>query len=713
MHNGDDGEVGNRSRRILDILAPLILRFPEFPTANALYNRNFVSIVDQSIEKSLLHPDITHTLDVGESLSVTAHYVENSDSAYDERKLSDLYCFYDDCFAKLKPFLSHLDNIQNDLLVLKNKSPNFSALAKKLIRCSPLIYDQLGQAINPQLFNSNYARTVSPVELQALYTDHFNVHLQPLIHRCKTISGMGEIEKISNNTQNQFIPKTVIPATRLHSVSRKNLKSRFLRLEDVPPIYTPLRGAVAKDCSMVTVPFYGLLKSTRLFWVFNDVETEQSPIGYVFLIEIRVKGKTVPYIVTINGPMVSTTQCHAIFKLIANLYETETAFVANWKSTQYLVNYAPIRESLSLSKTSKIDIDLPSGWMLMNDERSSMNCYSDSAVSSGVAINIDDIPGKLVSFTVSDSKREYPPLSHYKNLPIIARTILVYFFKDADICSQVDDEPGDYLSLEKIQQKLSVSDDQLNNIQLFFNLYRHHQFSVDSFLTLNRSLNYSLSDLNTLDPVIRASILSPLYREHSELFPEQDWKATSQATFRQLQGRLQDTTLAPGSREVIRDHMASIPDTLVENYWQSISRFLFVENTETPDYYALQRLIRNLNSVDVVNYMLEFLDENSKFTDLIQAYNKRWFEFFTRAAGDGINTEIYRSVVNKAYYKKSLDKNANLAIYEMAKLYVYGCELNFTDASTWFEEICVAQSFRDRSKQEFSERIAYEQKQLL
>jgi hypothetical protein len=207
-------------------------------------------------------------------------------------------------------------------------------------------------------------------------------------------------------------------------------------------------------------------------------------------------------------------------------------------------------------------------------------------------------------------------------------------------------------------------------------------------------------------------VLYPLYDQHTELFSLSEWKQLCEMTFRQLEGRLQDTTLAMGSRDTIRDHIAAIPNELVDNYWSIVSRFLFVENTNTPDYYALQRLVKYLKSPLVVKNMLHFFTEHSEFLGFVQGNNKRWFEFFKQASQLPEDTLHYHHAVEKVYFEKSTRENPNLAIYEMAKLFVYGCELNFTQKGQWFEAICTAQNYQGRSLDEFQQRIEFEINQL-
>lgn len=741
-----------QSSEILNLLLPLIKRFPSFPTANALYNRNFVSVFRAAIERLRAQGQSVQSSHTEQLTCCHIHFSESVTGRHDQDKLQALNKLLTEEAANLKRHLKKLKSIEQDLVYLKNLDDRFDHNSKKLIRLAPFLYDQNGKAINAAGLIHFSCKHYSPTEIQNVFDDHFRLYLAPIIENVAKKKGFGQLQKITNNTLNQFIPKHVLTATQIYNATQEKVASRHILLEEVPALYSTLRGAVAKDCSMVSVPFYGLLKQVRVFWIFKSQNSQGVPEGYVLLLENEHNNSIMPCVLTINGPNLTQSDVHAVFKALAEIYNTETITVADWNYTKFLVNYSPIREALDQCKTQLADMfKLPEHWSEMTDESFNFDCYSESHLSRFLSLNINDLPLKSFSSKVSEVDNLYPNVFDSTSLPVIDRAIVGYYFKQDNLNSALlAGQSGrsnalvkseDYSDVEWnywIESQLSISSNQLTSIKHFFDLYVNKTFTVEVFWILNREFNFNLMDLLSIDVLLRAPVIIELIKLENNaiesVFSSQALKKVCQNTFQQLNEKLQDTTLNPETHSFIKDQLTALPDKYVENYWGVVRQFLYNSSGHLPDYYALQRMVKHLKSKSAIESMMSFFLEETVFLTFVRPQDKRWYEFFKQAESVQVDDIVLTKVLYESYFKKMLSTDSNLAIYETAKIFAFSLKLNLfkkisllddVDLSDvnmfeahdnyehWLNVVANAQNYEGDVRVEFQNRVDTELKSLV
>jgi hypothetical protein len=345
---------------LLDDLLPLVRRFPDLLVRNVAYNRNFVELLFNLYQKDLPFADQLKDLWPEQTLRAGIRYQERGDAHYDNARVKQLQSLLQDDYRVLHQALrGRFQGVNNDLNRLK-RCTDFAGLAKKLLRISPLVYDARGKASPLNRFEMT--GFPGPDELQQYYYDTFKVHLAGVFLQLSAKPGFGELRHFVGNMLNQFIPKQVIPATSRYTAASEQVRERELFLEEVPPLYTLFRGALALDCSMVTVPYFGVLQNTRVFWLERSSGKNAGHFAYLFLAEVTLGDELVPYVITINGANINAMDCRAICHLLREIYQTSCVLIADVRKVDYLVNSSSIEQAMRVLGGEGVHVDLPSGW---------------------------------------------------------------------------------------------------------------------------------------------------------------------------------------------------------------------------------------------------------------------------------------------------------------------------------------------------------------
>ena len=210
----------------------------------------------------------------------------------------------------------------------------FRRKLSKLIRVAPLLFDSSGKALFKNLEEvelkhiSERINAMEAGELESVYGDLFNEHLDPLVRKIAVSSvdsngkkiKPGQVVEILESTRNNFIAKEVKAAVRPESHSGEEVSQRQLIAETVPGPVALFRGCYGGDCSILSVPYHPLIKGTRSYFL-RKKEGEQ-PVGYMFVAEVTVEGKKLPYIITVNGATLSEQDVAMAVKMVARDFGT-------------------------------------------------------------------------------------------------------------------------------------------------------------------------------------------------------------------------------------------------------------------------------------------------------------------------------------------------------------------------------------------------------
>ena len=662
MHN-------NLIPQLLDDLIPLIQRFPELPVSNASYNRNFVELLFnlyQVEQRALGH---LKDLRPAQTLRTAIRYQEHGDAVCDSARLNPLKRLLQDDYHALSQFLGgRFQGVESDLSRLKN-SQDFQGLAKKLIRLSPLLYSAAGDALAVAYIDQT--RFPHAEDLQSYYYDTFKVHLSELFIRLSARQGYGDLQRFVGNVINQFIPRQVIPATTRYTSDNLPISEREIFLEEVPALYSSLRGAVAHDCSMVTVPYFGILQHTRVFWVMRSTAPHTRPDGYVFVAEVMLEDELVPYVITINGRNIDTTDCRAICYLLRSLYTCRTLLIADVSKVPYLVNSKRIEDAMAALSGVQRSVEMPQGWQAISqwsvNTVAYQNYYEQSRLNRPRVVTDEKLA--LFNARIGDViVDDFYPKSPVNEVSLLNRSIMAYFFLCSADIGVTEEQLMPLLRLEKVH---------LQHSDKVIDLYQGRQFRVENFRILKDHFGFTLEDYAQLPFSLRVSSLSDLYHEFADdpAIPEQQWRTVCRKTFDELR-QIAEQGFEREDRDTILQQMASIPDAFINEYWEVISRYFMIAENRL-DYFMLRLMVKYFHSPHTVTRFLEFLDQHPAATEAVKPEDPRWFDYLMRVKTVAAQHAAFARLLQTLFHDQALDTELSMSAYEVDKRYQAALQLGW------------------------------------
>ena len=663
-------------RQLLDDLAPFIQRFPDLPLNNVTYNRNFVELLLNLYQQDLPFADHLKELRPTQTLRTVIHYQEQGDGAFDQRRLQRLRTLLQNSYRPLQQALGgHFRSIESDLVRLK-KQPSFASLAKKQIRLAPLLYSAGGKALPTICFDT--AGFPGPDQLQQYYHDTFKIHLTPIFKQISQRQGFGEIANFVGNVLNQFIPKEVFPATQRYNAGSQPVRQRELFIEEVPPLYTPLRGALALDCSMVTVPYFAVLKNTRVFWIGRSARMQERPCGYVFIAEVIRNRQTIPYVITINGSNISSMDCQAICCLLQNLYQTHEVLIADVREAAFLVNSQDIANTMTALSGDKLPVEMPPGWQQVSTWSKNTVAYDNYYLAKRLSHPrlLKQSALKLHSLNIKPQQTQnFYPKGHIEETTLINRTIIAWFFVQSSQCHGSEEYLLELLKLDKVH---------LEYAQTVINLFQGTTLDTESFAILKNHFDFSIDHCLALPLDIRVASIPQLYHEYAEdpSIPQQHWLNVCQKTFAELNTDVEDRFC----RDNRVTQMASIPEAFIPEYRDTVFPLLMLDK-EQVDYFLLRKVVPHFRSKNSAIWFLEFLHQHADAPYAVKPEDPVWFEYLKRIHREAPEHKSFQPLLQTLFHDQLLDTDMSISLPEVEKRLEAAQKLGWRVKNNLLEEV--------------------------
>ena len=632
-----DANVGSTENTLRTVFS-LLNRHPYLPESNLNYNRNFVWLLQEAAEVIDKLAEHGHHMQPGACERLGVRFTQHDDVSYDQDRIDKLKDELLDHHHRLAHCSIPFSNIKNDFLSIKkyvqdqgveNSAKQVEKLFRQLVILSPFIYDNEGNSHIKVLSvdTQHLIKSKTPAELDNLYCDYLSQHLAPLLTSVANEKGLGAVHKITRYVLNQFIPRTIQPALQLYTSKGGSVASRTIVLEEVPPIFSPLRGALAGDCSMVSVPFHGLLKDNHTFWIRKSEDFNRKPDGYVIISMVEKDGKPVPYIITINGVTLTQPDCTAVCHLIAHKYQTKVFYVANLDDNPYYVNTKSIKEAfLSIATTSSVvptidTIGLTEGWDTVDKNTVSQfeNYYAEYKAKEVWHAKIEEYK-QLESWLEFPSEISYQPPMSLTEQPILTRAILLYYYQ-----KNASEE-----QMNQAMQLCYLNKEQVEAVEPLIHLYRDRNLNVDGFEKLNTYFDFGIKDLLNLDLKFVMPEVRMLYDRLYDRFPESEWVELVVTANKELNDMIEgyeDQYDVPLRYKRIK---ASLPDVYLPNYWDELKPFLFLPDGY-PNTNVCENFVYYFHSIGTIKNFLEYMLEHDEILKNINTEDPRWSDFFIRA----------------------------------------------------------------------------------
>ncbi len=536
--NGAGGErknrfdtVENRCRFVLSALSA----HQNIISANQSFKRNLLDLLahlPELLKRLGRHSGETDFSITARTVTATyqpsvTKYNEKTIEAFRKERTNDLDDLGLHLFGNLGEQISHI--YESSHVDGKLDERLYENRLKKLYRLLPFLFDADGTRrfqdgrLDRDALNKRIQET-TPSELQNGYGDLVPQHLASIIREHAKNTGQKRAWELFVPVRDNFMKREIVGRV-LKPVNEEAVSEvRSLGIERLPHALSLLRGCYGGDCSINSVPFYGLLKEARTYFIRSGGDPDSTPIGYAISVLVDVGGKKVPYIITINGKELSKSDSEMVIRMVAKDYESDEVVVPDFRkrfgettNTNWnLVNSDAPREAMMNHSGEKAVVTLPTAWEIVDkyikehNGQGYINYYDRSQLDEGYILKIPvDARSNMKSQEIPS---RYQPVEDPKALPLKERAILA-----AQVLS--DKEGHTYLKGE-VTNFLSVTEKQADSVRPLLELTDDRLLTAHEYRELSKHVGYGLPDVLNFKPEMRTSVLKRLYEEDASLFAE-------------------------------------------------------------------------------------------------------------------------------------------------------------------------------------------------
>lgn len=522
----------------LDFLLGVLRQHPNLVTSNLSFRRSLLDTLSHVTKVQKLLGNEAASMEAKQTSLLRAVYLPSGDSKYDEALLAD---FLGQRAKELEGLgLLPGADLGAQLTHLKESSKKegggidekgFKRKATRLFRLLPFLFDSNGKARFTDLSDatereriSKAIREHSPQTLSNAYGDLLKEHLAKQIESASEAKGMGQLKHWFETTKNDFVGKEVKRVLTPVGEGGTTVTTRTLTAERLPNSVALFRGCYGGDCSILSVPYYPLVKDTRSYFLRKGDDPDTEPSGYVFSTLVEVGGKKVPYILTVNGATLTKSDVEMAVRMVAKDWGSDEVVLADMDKNPRLVNTTDTREGMKWGG-KKIAVKFSKGWNLaenyMNENPAKdlngntyKNYYHSSTISDGYLVNVAGADKRLAE-PIGQSTGDVSRYGFGKKAgdePLLERAVLA---------SQASSDPG--ISAREqgsIRSHLNVSKPQADAAQPLVEMSEKRALTPAEFHTAERELGFDIKGVLARDVATRALTLRALYEAEPELLTE-------------------------------------------------------------------------------------------------------------------------------------------------------------------------------------------------
>jgi len=243
-------------------------------------------------------------------------------------------------------------------------------LLQSFLRLAPLIY---GTALNQEkivLLKVLRVKIEQSNLIQDTVLDIFHNHVYPQVkkwaHEEKDEFVLTALNKF---VKNRFYEEKIIPRLKYKAIMIPPGEAiSELFLEEVHPLIAEFRAEWTGDCSLDSVPLHVLSPDVKVYHIrkFDDFETK--PVGYVLVLNVKLNGKTLPYIVTMNGGL-SSAEVRGLSLSIAKMYGADQFITPNFKKNIWLANNDRMRFGMNSFRMTPVRVEIPESFKKISELR--------------------------------------------------------------------------------------------------------------------------------------------------------------------------------------------------------------------------------------------------------------------------------------------------------------------------------------------------------
>ena len=554
QHDGNEGWTPGLTSITdrVQVIQSLLEVHPNLLQKNLEYRRNLLEPLEalEKILNDLGEDAASATLEASERWSAE-YKASGTELAYDDEKIKALKKrLISDVEAM--PF-EKLEGLEKDAAFLKESSRNLNSIRKtsqRWMRLVPFLYDAHGQTNSKKWDDDTKKMVIAAIEsasasdLENKYLDLFAGHQIEIFKDLSQKRRFAFLKTTLDLHEARFMRKELRPTLRpLVKTATAARAMRFISLESVPPLVALYRGLLGADCSLLSVPYYPLVKGAKTYWLRKNAGFNSQPNGYAFVIPTVINGKTLPYIVTINGGTLTRDDVQQTINLVAKAWGTNEVLLPDFdnEETKWLVNGSQIRDTMRQINGNSILAEPPKGWDVAaaaTPVQRYRNFYSEDIIKNARIVKVpNEFQTAVVKYKDSENLRsDFVYKKPTQELPLYDRALLA-----AQAVAGARRRGELY---EEVRAALSLSVKQLDAAVSLVSMTHEKVLSVSDFLNAKEELGFNIKLLSDFDPVSAAHSIKNIYDKGPELAAPEVWKTAIDKVDRVLAENLEALTQA-------------------------------------------------------------------------------------------------------------------------------------------------------------------------
>ncbi len=514
----------------VELLMSIMQRHPHFVTANLNFKRNVLDTFSQIPEVRKALGENAQSLEIQPPQVLSVKYFAQK-VQYDESRLSSFRRDRENDLMTLRLIPS--GNITQQLRALKDDMNSI----KTLFRVLPFLFDSSGNARftnwddRAKATIAETIRKSTPSDFENAYFDFLREHIEPQIEDLIRERGMDKIRQVYQNFRQQFVEKGVRGLIRpTQSGSSEQNAQRVLSIESLPASVSVARGCYGGDCSILSVPYYPLLRGVTVHFIRKSKDIDTQPDGYVLSVKVRVESgketQVLPYFLTVNGARLSEADVRVAIALVKQSdpdYATssQVAF-PDWsqKPNLSLVNWYHSHRAMRLEKGQAKRVSLPQGWRKLveyhnlNNQTGYTNYYGDSSIVTAMVGEFS--PRVQFNGAIENTRLRQP--GYLKPSRVVDMSPL----ERAIVAGQAlqDSTDGNRSTQSQLFQVLQVSEGEVRAALPLLQVSPSQGLTLAQYRDLERQFGFGLRNVLAFEVKTRANVLANLYEESPDLFIE-------------------------------------------------------------------------------------------------------------------------------------------------------------------------------------------------
>ncbi len=236
---------------------------------------------------------------------------------------------------------------------------------QSVLKLLPFFFNDQGQLMiegqqDRHAYFEEQLNALTMADLVNKYQDFYPYHLRSYVTAFEDKSKRWQ--KSDRIFTEKFIEKEISNIPEIKTVI-ENKEQRFITSEEVSsPVFAIMRGNFAEECATASVPYFSLHAKTKTYWIHLSDDLKDHPDGYIFIVEVTVQDRILPYIINLSGRDLTKEDIHQVITQVAVASNTRTVIIPDLSLNGYLSNYLATSNAYKEYESTSVSVILPEKW---------------------------------------------------------------------------------------------------------------------------------------------------------------------------------------------------------------------------------------------------------------------------------------------------------------------------------------------------------------